>query len=159
VFISDNADAATATAVVWNRVDPNPVATTNPNRFITGIAVDPANAHRAWISYSGYNFNTPAQTGHVFEVTWSGVGPATFVDVSHDLPDLPITDVAYDEMTGDLYASSDFGVMRLPAGSSTWAVAGAGLPMVEVSGLTIVPEQRILYAATHGRSAWSLKLP
>jgi len=62
-------------------------------------------------------------------------------------------------MTGDLYASSDFGVMRLPAGSSTWTVAGSGLPMVEVSGLTIVPEQRILYAATHGRSAWSLKLP
>jgi len=158
VFISDNADAAAA-SVVWNRVDPNPVATANPNRFVTGIAVDPANAHRAWISYSGYNFNTPAQPGHVIEVTWSGAGAATFVDVSHDLPDLPITDVAYDEMTGDLYASSDFGVMRLPAGSSTWTVAGSGLPMVEVSGLTIVPEQRILYAATHGRSAWSLKLP
>ena len=138
---------------------PNPAATTNPNRFITGIAVDPANAHHAWIAYSGYNFNTPAQPGHVFEVTWTGTGAATFMDISHDLPDLPITDVAYDDVTGDLYASSDFGVMRLAAGSSTWAVAGTGLPMVEVPGLTIVPEQRLLYAATHGRSAWSLKLP
>ena len=81
------------------------------------------------------------------------------MDISHDLPDLPITDVAYDDVTGDLYASSDFGVMRLAAGSSTWVVAGTGLPMVEVPGLTIVPEQRLLYAATHGRSAWSLKLP
>jgi len=31
--------------------------------------------------------------------------------------------------------------------------------MVEVSGLTIVPSARVLYAATHGRSAWKLNLP
>jgi hypothetical protein len=49
--------------------------------------------------------------------------------------------------------------MRLPSSSTTWVVASAGLPMVEVSGLTIVPGARLLYAATHGRSNWSLKLP
>jgi len=49
--------------------------------------------------------------------------------------------------------------MRLPSGGTSWAIAGAGLPMVEVPGLTIVPGARILYAATHGRSAWSLALP
>jgi hypothetical protein len=49
--------------------------------------------------------------------------------------------------------------MMLAAGSSSWVVAGGGLPMVEVAGLTIVPERRVLYAATHGRSAWSLALP
>ena len=38
-------------------------------------------------------------------------------------------------------------------------VAGTGLPMVEVPGLTIVPSERLLYAATHGRSAWLLQLP
>jgi hypothetical protein len=43
--------------------------------------------------------------------------------------------------------------------TTTWAVAGTALPMVEVPGLTIVPAARILYAATHGRSAWSLRLP
>ena len=42
------------------------------------------------------------------------------------------------------------------AGDEAQAPAAA---MVEVSGLTMVPEQRLLYAATHGRSAWSLKLP
>jgi hypothetical protein len=49
--------------------------------------------------------------------------------------------------------------MRLANGATTWTLAGTGLPMVEVPGLTIVPSARILYAATHGRSAWSLKLP
>jgi hypothetical protein len=61
-------------------------------------------------------------------------------------------------VTGDLYAASDFGVMRLANGATTWTVAGGGLPMVEVAGLTIVPSSRVLYAATHGRSAWLLQL-
>ena len=64
-----------------------------------------------------------------------------------------------DQPTGDLYVSNDWGVMRLPSGSNTWQAAGMGLPMVEVSGLTIVPGARKRYAATHGRSAWALTLP
>jgi hypothetical protein len=64
-----------------------------------------------------------------------------------------------DDVTGDVHAEPDFTIMRLPSGSTTWALAATGLPMVEVSGLTIVPSARILYAATHGRSAWSLALP
>jgi hypothetical protein len=50
-------------------------------------------------------------------------------------------------------------VLRLPNASAAWEVAGTGLPQVEVSGLTIVPGARKLYAATHGRSAWQLVLP
>jgi len=158
VFVTDNANAAAST-VVWNRVDPNPLNLNSPSRAISAIDIDPANGHHAWISYNGYNINTPAQPGHVFEVTWSGAGQATWVDRSYNLPDFPITAIVRDDVTGDLYAASDFGVMRLANGATTWTVAGTGLPMVEVAGLTIVPEARILYAATHGRSAWSLSLP
>jgi hypothetical protein len=156
VFISDNSDAAAA-SVVWQRIDPSPTPLNTPSRYISSIYVDPANAHHGWISYSGYNVNTPAQPGHVFEVTWSGTGAATWVDRSFNLPDFPITAVVRDDATGDLYASSDFGVVKLANGTTTWAVAGSGLPHVEVAGLTIA--QRVLYAATHGRSAWSLQLP
>jgi hypothetical protein len=159
VFITDNANAAAADSVVWNRVDPNPVILNTPSRAISAIHVDPANGHHAWVSYNGYNVNTPATPGHVFEVTWSGLGPATWVDRSYNLPDFPITAIARDDLTGDLYAASDFGVTKLPNGQTTWMVAGGGLPMVEVAGLTIIPSARILYAATHGRSAWSLALP
>jgi hypothetical protein len=155
VFISDNANDPAA-SVVWHRIDG---MTNDPPRPISAIAVDPVDPHHAWISYNGYNVNTPAAPGHVFDVTWSGSGAATWVDLSYNLPDFPITAVARDDVTGDLYAASDFGVMKLPFGSTTWVVAGAGLPMVEVAGLTIVPSQRVLYAATHGRSAWVLGLP
>lgn len=158
VFISDNADGAAA-SVVWNRVDPNPTILNTPSRAISQIYIDPTNAHHAWISYNGYNVNTPAQPGHVFEVTWGGSGPAVWVDRSYNLPDFPITALVRDDVTGDLYAASDFGVMRLANASTTWTVAGAGLPMVEVAGLTIVPSERVLHAATHGRSAWTLGLP
>jgi hypothetical protein len=158
VFITDNANAA-ASSVAWNRVDPNPAHVNTPSRAISEIYVDPTNAHHAWISYNGYNVNTPATPGHVFEVTWGGSGPAVWVDRSYNLPDFPITAVVRDDVTGDLYAASDFGVMKLANAATSWAVAGAGLPMVEVAGLTIVPSARILYAATHGRSAWSFQLP
>jgi hypothetical protein len=157
VFISKNADAA-AGSVTYTRLDT--LASNDPQRFVSGIYVDPANPNHAWISYSGYNFNTPAQPGHIFEVTYNqGAGTATWTDISYNVGDLPATDIVRDDVTGDLYASSDFGVMRLAAGQTTWYVAGTGLPNVEVAGLTIVPGSRILYAATHGRSAWMLKLP
>ena len=31
--------------------------------------------------------------------------------------------------------------------------------MVEVAGISFDPTNRVLYAATHGRGIWSLKLP
>jgi hypothetical protein len=156
VFISTNVNAPAA-SVVWTRIDNTAIP--SPGRFITGIVIDPANANHAWISYSGYNFNTPAQPGHVFDVTWNPMTMmATWTNISYNLPDFPITSAARDDVTGDLYAGSDFTVMRLPFGKTTWVIAGSGLPMVEVSGLTIVPNARVLYAATHGRSVWRLTL-
>jgi hypothetical protein len=162
VFISKNADTA-ASSVTFTRLDTLASATADPQRFVSGIFVDPGNANHAWISYSGYNFNTPAQPGHVFSVTYNqATGDATWTSLdgtgATSFPDFPATDVVRDS-NGDLYASTDFGVIRLPSGASGWEVGGEGLPQVEVAGLTIVPAARKLYAATHGRSAWQLTLP
>jgi hypothetical protein len=162
VFISTNADAA-AGSVTYTRLDTLLSATADPGRFVSGIVVDPANPNHAWISYSGYNFNTPSQPGHVFEVTYNPATPdATWTSLDNPggtaFPDFPATGLARDA-NGDLYVSNDFGVMTLANGSTSWATAGTGLPMVEVAGLTIVPGSRVLYAATHGRSAWKLTLP
>ena len=148
--------------MTWTRLDTLPSATADPGRFVSSIYVDPANPNHAWISYSGYSFITPSQPGHVFEVTYNGLTDATWTQIdagAGGLADLPVTDLVRDDMTGDLYASSDFGVMRLPNATTTWVIAGSGLPQVEVAGLTIVPGARKLYAATHGRSGWSLQLP
>jgi hypothetical protein len=165
VFISSNADAEPANAVTFMRLDdlpPNGRETTasSPNRFVSSIYVDPANASHAWISYSGYNAATPATPGHVFEVSFNGViATWTNLNVEGFNGDLPITALVRDDLTGDLYAASDFGVLRRDASTGAWSTAGRGLPKVEVPGLTIVPSARVLYAATHGRSAWRLRLP
>jgi hypothetical protein len=158
LFISHNADAEPNTSVVFTRIDTTSSAAAN--RFVTGIAIDPANANHAWISYDGYSVSTPSTPGHVFEITYDPVAlTATFLDRSFDLRDIPIDDVVTDSVTGDLYACSDFGVYSLRSGSTSWALAAKGMPNVEISGLTIVPNARLLYAASHGLGAWLLNLP
>jgi hypothetical protein len=158
VFISKNVDAGPAAAVTWTRLDS--LVANAPNRYVTSIFIDPANPNHAWISYSGFNAITPALPGHIFEVTYdAGAGTATWKDLSFDLGDIATTDLVRDNVTGDLYASSDFGVYRLASGTTTWVSAAQGMPKVEVTGLTIVPAERKLFAATHGLGAWSLNLP
>ncbi len=154
LFISTNADAPAA-SVSFTRVD----TSAQPNRFISGIAVDPKNPLHAFVSFSGYSAYTPATPGHVFDVTYDpATAKATWKDISFDLGDAPITSIAYDDVMGDLYIATDFGVNVLQANDTTWAPAAPGLPMVAVYGLTISPSNRVLYAATHGRGAWRLNL-
>ncbi|HJZ97639.1 MAG TPA: hypothetical protein VKE70_14115, partial [Candidatus Solibacter sp.] len=159
VFFSSNADAA-AGSVVWERLDSS--SSVDPNRFVSGITIDPSNPNHVWIVYSSYSSLTSATPGHVFEVTRTAPSTATWTSLDNPggtpFPDFPATSIARDR-NGDLYVSNDWGVMLLANGASSWVTAGTGLPNVEVAGLTIVPSARTLYAATHGRSAWKLKLP
>jgi hypothetical protein len=161
VFISKNADT-TNTSVAYTRLDSLDV--NSPARFVSTIFVDPANANHAWISYSSYSSLTPTTPGHIFSVTYDpNAGTATWTNLDGSggtaFPDFPATSVAFDSVTGDLYASNDWGVLKRAHGSTDWEVAAPGLPMVEVVGVVIAPSARKLYAATHGRSAWVLTLP
>jgi hypothetical protein len=96
----------------------------------------------------------------VFDVTYDpNAGTAVWTSLDGSLGDIPVTALVRDDATGDLYAADDFGVLRLPRGSSTWQTAARGLPNVEVPWLTISTSARVLYAATHGRGAYVLQLP
>ncbi len=86
-------------------------------------------------------------------------GTATWTDVSYDLGDIPINDIVSDDVNGDLYAASDFGVFRLVSGTTDWTAAAPGMPNVEVADLTMKAGARKLIAATHGLGAWLLNLP
>jgi hypothetical protein len=157
VFVTSNADAA-APIVTFFRID----TSAQPERFVSGIAVDSSNPNHAFVSYSGYNAYAVAAgtaTGHVFEVTYNPVThSATWSgDLAGNLGDQPVTGIAVDWQTGNVFVSTDFGVF-VRTGATTWALAAAGLPPVAVYGLTIDSAHRLLYAATHGRGAWSLGL-
>jgi len=152
VFLSNNANAAPA-AVNYTRLDK---ALHLPARFVSGISIDPSNPYHAWLSYSGYSAYSPG--GHVYEVRWNPqTHSGTATNLSYDLGDQPITDIVHNERTGALYASNDFGVLALSRGSHSW-VATQGLPKVATYGLTLKPNGAFLYAATHGRSIWRLRV-
>jgi hypothetical protein len=159
VFVTPNANAVNPSGVNFFRID----TAAQPSRFVSGIDVDPTNPNHAFISYSGYNaYATAAGTipGHVFEVTYNTGNPATWSgDLATNLGDQPITDIAVDWSKGDVYVSTDFGVFVRKSGDTNWQEAGTGLPPVAVYGLTMHVGSRVLYAATHGRSAWFLTLP
>jgi hypothetical protein len=152
VFITQNVDAP-ADAVSFDRVD----SINTPPRFISGIAVDHKNPRRAFVSYSGFNAVTPDTPGHVFEVVYDGA-EAVFTSIDYNLGDMPINHLVRDDVTGDLYAATDFGVLVLPHRTKTWGLAGQELPTVLTPHLEIHPQKRILFAATHGMGAWYLKL-
>jgi hypothetical protein len=86
-----------------------------------------------------------------------------WTDLTKDLGDQPVLDVAYDSATGDVYAATDFGVARLVSGATSWVAAAGDLPKTAVYALTLTngknPGDRLLYAATHGRGAWRTDLP
>jgi hypothetical protein len=157
VFVSTNADAEPASAVSFTRIDT--LAANAPNRFVSGIYVDPADANHAWVSYTGFSAATPATPGHVFSVTYDpDAGTASWTSLDKDLGDLPITAIVRDDASDTLYAGTDYGVIRLDSGDDSWTVAAPGMPNIEVPGLTIVVGSRKLYAATHGQGAWVLSL-
>jgi hypothetical protein len=157
VFVSKNADGPAA-SVTFSRID----TAAQPTRFPSSVSVDESNPNHAIVTYSGYSTSTPGIPGHVYDVVFDPVaGTATWTDISYDLGDQPILDSAFDSTTGDTYVSTDFGVNRLVSGTTTWIPAADGLPTVTVSGLRLTYAKsgtRTLYAATHGRGAYRLKL-
>jgi photosystem II stability/assembly factor-like uncharacterized protein len=128
-----------------------------PNRYVTDIALDPANQQRAVVTYSGFNTSTPGTPGHVFVTNDQG---ATWTDISGNLPDVPVNSIALDPMVpGALYLGTDLGVFQTTDGGATWIRPGNGMPRVAVFMLRYHAASRSLIAATHGRGVYRLTLP
>ena len=167
IFVSTNADGPAA-AVTFTRIDT--LAPNSPPRYPSAIVVDPQNPLHGWLTYGGYSGTVIAgadanKPGHVFEVSLTvaggAIGGATFLprdDGLGPMGDLPVTALARDDATGDLYVGTDFGVLRQPAGTDHWHTAGRGLPVIEITHLTLSQTGRLLYASTHGRGAYRLHL-
>ena len=126
-----------------------------PQRYITGVFVDPANPTNAYVSISGYSRhwivgpNDPG-VGHVFQITGSGT-TWTITDRSGNLIDAPTGDVVV--VNGDLVVGTDFGVYVSADNGTSWSRLGANLPNVVVDQL--YPTAGTILAATHGRGLWT----
>jgi photosystem II stability/assembly factor-like uncharacterized protein len=122
-----------------------------PNRYITSVLVDPADADHLWVTVSGFSrrWIPAAGIGHVFESTDGG---ESFTNISAGLPDIPANDIV--SVGGDLVVATDVGVFVNEAG--TWSEYGLGLPQVSVLDLALQPDGGLLMATTHGRGVWLL---
>jgi hypothetical protein len=144
----------------WHQIDLAAVAAgcdAVPNRYITGVAVDPADPRHAYIAVSGYARHwmvgpDDPGVGHVFQTTNGGM---CWHDISGDLVDAPANDVAI--VGSRLVVADDVGVFASGLGGGTWKKVGVGLPHTIVADLNTTPDGRLL-AATHGRGLWTIPL-
>jgi hypothetical protein len=134
-----------------------PVNGTVPNRYLSGFAIDPKNANHVFLAVNGFSRHWTegpgAGVGHVFESTDGGT---TWKDVSANLPDVP-TDSALVLPNGGLAVATDLGVVYRAPGHTRWQRLGS-LPAVGVLQLKLSPDGRTLYAATHGRGIYTIKV-
>lgn len=133
-----------------------PADTGLPQRWVTRVVVDPADAAVAYVTFSGLRWNEALP--HVFRTTNRG---ATWTDISGDLPDVPVNDLAVDPRNSSfLYVATDIGVFATASTGGTWEPLGGGMPEgAIVNDLKLIGGQSpALYAATYGRSAWRVDL-
>ena len=128
-----------------------------PNRFVTDIGLDPRDQRRAVLVYSGFNTGTPQTPGHVFLTIDGG---ASWMNISGNLPDIPVTSVVVDPvLTETYYIGTDLGAFQTLDGGATWIRLSNGMPQVAVFMLRYHSTTRSLIAATHGRGGFRLNLP
>jgi len=131
-----------------------------PRRYISGLAIDPADAsgRTAYVAFNGFSrtwIEGPgAGLGHLWKTANAG---ASWSDVSGNLPDVPLNDVIV-LGPGKLVVASDLGVMVSTTGGATWSRLGSNLPYTTAMDIHAGPDGR-LYAATHGRGVWSIARP
>ncbi|WP_410099095.1 hypothetical protein, partial [Streptomyces sp. STR69] len=77
-------------------------------------------------------------------------------DISKNLPDVP-TNSAVVTPNGGLAVATDLGVVYRAPGRTTWQRVGS-LPAVAVLQLKLSPDGKTLYAATHGRGIYTIKV-
>jgi photosystem II stability/assembly factor-like uncharacterized protein len=133
-----------------------------PSRWVTRVAVDPTDAKVVYVAYSGYRNGD--NTAHVLR---SADGGAHWTDISGNLPGAPTQDVVVDPGNRHrIFVASDVGVFTTnvaklgsgQAASIKWHPVGSGLPAAPVNDIRFHAPTRTLYAATYGRSIWSVQL-
>jgi len=130
-----------------------------PNRYISGLAIDPADPSgaTAYLGFNGFSrrwIEGPgAGLGHLWKTSDGG---ATWNDVSGNLPDVPVNDVLL--VGAKIVLATDLGVVVSSDGGAHWSRLGGNLPYTTAMDVHLGPDNRV-YAATYGRGVWSITKP
>jgi hypothetical protein len=135
-----------------------------PNRYITGVAIDPKDHRTVFVTLGGYSRRwTPPGTldkpsrvgkGHVYVSRNAG---KTFTDISANLPDIRYNWIELRD--SDIFVASDIGTFAKKRNAKKWSVLGNGLPAAPVMSLELSPrDKNLLVAATQGRGVYVYRL-
>lgn len=139
------ADASTK----WSRKRPR-------RAWVTWVAFDPEDDDTIYATYGGFG------GAHVFRSTdggrrWNSIDGAG----ASGLPDIPVHVIVVDPTnTQRLFLGTDLGVFVSTDGGANWAQENAGFGNIVTESLHLQREggARMLYAFTHGRGAWRVRL-
>jgi len=119
-----------------------------PDRWVTRVTVDPDNANLAWVTYSGFKWESETQP----HVLMTQDGGTTWVDISGRLPQAPVNDVIrHPDHDQWLYVGTDMGVFFSPNMGRLWHKVGRSFPVVPVNDIHLHAASGTLFAATFGR--------
>jgi hypothetical protein len=155
------------TSATWRDVDSTNAVL--PNRAILGVATDPANHRMIYAAVGGFDDNTPATPGHVFQFTWNGTA-WTRANKTGNLPDVPASGIAVNPHNRkQVFLGTYFGFYYtndIDAASPVWTRYQWGLPNTVIQYLTIDRGPAAtpylgttLMAFTYGRGVYAIKLP
>ncbi|HVT36753.1 MAG TPA: hypothetical protein VHE37_14280 [Nevskiaceae bacterium] len=135
-----------------------------PNRYISGVEIDPADPRTVYVTLGGYanrgweppgsylDANPDIGSGHVFVSHDAG---EHFSDISGNLPDVHATAILLRQ--GQLIVGTDIGAfISSDVGGSSWAPLGNALPAMPILQFQLMPgDDSKLVAATFGRAIWT----
>lgn len=127
---------------------------------VSWIAFDPADPDVAYATYS--TFSTVEQEAHVWK-TEDGGATWTAIDGTGAgaLPDLPVHTIAVDPTrTERLFVGTDLGIFVSLDGGVSWAVEDGFSPVITeaLHWTRLANGETWLFAFTHGRGAWKVRL-
>lgn len=123
--------------------------TTDYIPVITGLAVDPKDHLRLWVSFSGYEEAAKVWMTENGGITWQNADPLG------DLANLPVNAIEYVDGSNDcLIIGTDAGVYIKENATSSWHSFGTGFPHVRVMELKVNTCAGRVRVATYGRGLW-----
>ncbi len=129
------------------------VSSALPNRWVTSVVADPNDSNTAYATFSGYRFGE--NIGHIYKTYDLG---GNWLDISGDLPDIPINDLIVTPLNSDLYVATDIGVFYSLNEGLNWELLGIDLPNVVITDLTYHLSENLLVAASYGRGMYTISL-
>ncbi|HET9088274.1 MAG TPA: choice-of-anchor D domain-containing protein [Acidobacteriaceae bacterium] len=167
VFATQTANTANGTAK-WKDLALSPVAgeqsyngVFNPYQFdVASLYVDPHDPTGDTVYAAIQGFGVP----HLYLSTNGGTN---WLNISKNLPDLPLNSVLVDPNNASVvYVASDGGVFVSPnvancetIGGQCWNLMGTGLPLAPAVTLTATPASGgVLRVGTYGRGIWETPL-